>query len=492
MLDHLRSLPPSLAAVGHRARFRARRAWLRGLALTAAAALVVPLVPAVAHATPAGGAPRSAVSAEVVDHAAGTYSSVAGASTSAATSAASISAAPAAAVPAGETPVPDPGTGELTDPSSAAVPDEDGTYRSGTIFPVPPDPFYDPPADLGEGADGELIKSREQSTGLSARTWTVMYHSTNATGQDIPVTGRVLVPHRAWYGDGPRPIVTVAPGTRGIGDDCAPSRWLDYERPLLEPFLLKGYAVVITDYEGLGTPGLHTYMVGQSQGRVVLDMVRAATNLGPAGLEPGGKVAIAGYSQGGGGAVWAGELWPSYAPELDVVGVAAGGVPADLTEVSERLNGGLGFGFMLLAAFGYDAAYPDLDLQSFLNERGERLFEEAQDACVDMALAYALQDIDVYTTQDPRYTEAWQARFGENRAGANPPDVPIFLYHGLFDEIVPAGQAVTLRDEYCAAGADVYWQWHLGEHVTTLATAAPSVVTFVERRFADRPFWSHC
>ncbi|RPF20861.1 lipase family protein [Myceligenerans xiligouense] len=444
-------------------RHPARRTRLRGLALTVVATLAIPLVPAVAQAAaPGPGVPTGPSSAPG--------------------SVTALSGDPSAA----------PGGTALTDPSSAAVPDDDGRLRSGTIFPVPPDDFYDPPADLGDGADGELIRTREQPAGLSARTWMVMYHSTGATGDDIPVTGRVLVPHRAWRGDGPRPIVTVAPGTRGIGDDCAPSRWLDYERPLIEPFLLKGYAVVITDYEGLGTPGLHTYMVGQSQGRVVLDMVRAATNLGASGLEPGGKVVIAGYSQGGGAAVWAGELWQSYAPELDVVGVAAGGVPADLTAVSERLNGGLGFGFMLLAAFGYDAAYPELDLDAYFNDRGRRLYEREQDACVDTALAYALQDIDVYTDQDPRYTDAWQARFAENRAGANPPDAPLFLYHGLFDEIVPPGQAATLRDEYCAAGADVHWQWHVGEHVTTMVTAAPSVVTFVERRFAGRPFWSHC
>ncbi|MBE1877250.1 lipase family protein [Myceligenerans pegani] len=421
----------------NRPRLPVRTLRLRGLALTAVAALTIPLVPAVAQA----GVPTS--------------------------------------------PAPAPRT-------SAAVPDDDGRLRSGTIFPVPPDDFYDPPADLGDGADGEVIRTREQATGLSARTWMVMYHSTNATGQDIPVTGRVLVPHRAWRGEGPRPIVTVAPGTRGVGDDCAPSRWLDYERPLVEPFLLQGYAVVITDYEGLGTPGVHTYMVGRSQGRVVLDMVRAATNLPAAGLDPGGKVAVVGYSQGGGAAVWAAELWREHAPELDVVGVAAGGVPADLTAVSERLNGGVGFGFMLLAAFGYDAAYPELDLRSYLNERGRRLYEREQDACVDTALAYALQDIDVYADQDPRYTEAWQARFTENRAGANPPDAPLFLYHGLFDEIVPPGQAVALREEYCAAGADVRWRWHLGEHVTTMVTAAPSVVSFVDRRFRDRPFRPTC
>ncbi|MCP2265882.1 Secretory lipase [Promicromonospora thailandica] len=357
---------------------------------------------------------------------------------------------------------------------------------------VATDDFYTPPSPLPDGADGEVVRWREENRQLSARSYLVMYHSTNATGQDIAVTGRVLVPTTRWRGDGPRPIVSVASGTRGVGDTCAPSRWLDYERPFIEPMLLKGWAVVVTDYEGLGTPGLHTYVVGQSEGRAVIDMVRAATNVPATGLEAGGKVAFSGYSQGGGGAMWAGELQPDYAPELDLVGIAAGGVPADLTEVAEGLDGQVGFGFLLLAAYGLDAAYPELDLESYLNERGRRTYEAEQDACVDATLAHAFQDIGMFTTTNPLREPAWQARLAENRLGSNPPDVPVRLFHGTLDEIVAPGQARTLRNEYCAAGADVQWEWHVGEHVSTMVTGAPGVVAFLDGRFRERPFLLHC
>lgn len=322
---------------------------------------------------------------------------------------------------------------------------------------VPLDDFYTPPTPLPDGADGEIVRWREEPRQLTARNYLVMYHSTNATGQDIPVTGRVLVPNTPWRGEGPRPIVSVASGTRGVGDTCAPSRWLDYERPFIEPMLLAGWAVVVTDYEGLGTPGGHTYVVGQSEGRTVIDIVRAATNLPATGLEAGGKVAFSGYSQGGGGAMWAGELQPEYAPELDLVGVAAGGVPADLSEVAEGLDGKVGFGFLLFAAYGLDAAYPELDLESYLNERGRETFEREKDACVEATLPHAFQNIGMFTSTNPLRSPQWQARLDENRLGANPPDVPIRLFHGTLDEIVAPGQARTLRDEYCAAGADVQW-----------------------------------
>lgn len=399
--------------------------------------------------------------------------------------------------------------GALLSPAVAAAPSAAAAasaHPSAATEPVPVPPiptptptalaeddeFYTPPSPLPDGADGEVVRWREEPRQLSARSYLLMYHSTNATGGDMPVTGRVLVPTTPWRGEGPRPIVSVASGTRGVGDTCAPSRWLDYERPFIEPMLLKGRAVVVTDYEGLGTPGMHTYVVGQSEGRAVIDMVRAATNLSATGLEAGGKVAFSGYSQGGGGAMWAGELQPGYAPELNLVGVAAGGVPADLTEVAEGLDGKVGFGFLLLAAYGLDAAYPELDLETYFNDRGRRTYEQEQDACVDVTLGHAFQNIGMFTTTDPLRSPAWQARLDENRLGANPPDVPIRLFHGTLDEIVAPGQARTLRDEYCAAGADVQWEWHVGEHVSTMVTGAPGVVAFLDHRFKDRPFLLHC
>lgn len=406
-----------------------------------------------------------------------------------------VLALPAAALPAVATPSTTASIASIASTAPATIASDVPDLPDVPVVPLQAraaDDFYTPPAPLPDGANGEVVRWREEPRQLSARSYLLMYHSTNATGQDMPVTGRVLVPSTPWRGEGPRPIVSVASGTRGVGDTCAPSRWLDYERPFIEPMLLAGWAVVVTDYEGLGTPGMHTYVVGQSEGRAVIDMVRAATNLPATGLAAGGKVAFSGYSQGGGGAMWAGELQPEYAPELDLVGVAAGGVPADLTEVAEGLDGKVGFGFLLLAAYGMDAAYPELDLETYFNERGRETYEREQDDCVDGTLTHAFQNIGMFTTTNPLHSPQWQARLAENRLGANPPDVPIHLFHGTLDEIVAPGQARALRNEYCAAGADVRWEWHLGEHVSTFVTGAPGVITFLDRRFRDRPFLGHC
>ncbi|MEV6443906.1 lipase family protein [Amycolatopsis sp. NPDC051716] len=356
------------------------------------------------------------------------------------------------------------------------------------------DAFYTPPSPLPAGADGDVVWWRPLPDSGSAEGYLVLYRSRSATDTPIALSGRVLVPAAPWTGPGPRPIVSVASGTRGIGDRCAPSKFQpDYEKPLfVDAMLSRGWAVAITDYEGLGTPGRHTYVVGRSEGHTVIDAVRAATRLPAAGLAAGGPVAFSGYSQGGGGAAWAGELAPSYAPELHVAGITAGGTPADLNVVAENLDGGVGFGFLLLSALGLDAAYPELDLPVYLNDRGRTLYATQQDACVDAVFGYAFGHIADYTTANPLTTAKWQKRLAENELGARPPRAPIFLFHGGLDEIIPLAQAQTLRREYCAAGVDVTWGTYVGEHVTTLAFSAGDVVRYLADRFAGKPARSGC
>jgi hypothetical protein len=356
------------------------------------------------------------------------------------------------------------------------------------------DAFYTPPSPLPAGADGDVVWWRPLPGELGVKGYLVLYRSESATDAPIAVSGRVLVPATPWTGAGPRPIVSVASGTRGIGDRCAPSKFQpDYEKPLfIDAMLRRGWAVAVTDYEGLGTPGRHPYVVGRSEGHAVIDAARAATRLPAAGLASGGPVGFSGYSQGGGGAAWAGELAPSYAPELAVAGITAGGTPADLDVVAKSLDGSVGFGFLLLSALGLDAAYPELDLPAYLDDKGRTLYDTQQDACVDAVFGYAFGHIADYTTANPLNTPQWQARLADNKLGARPPHAPIYLFHGLSDEIIPLSQAQALRRRYCAAGVDVTWGTFLGEHVSTLVASAGDVVSYLADRFAGKPARSNC
>ncbi|MGH3359499.1 MAG: lipase family protein, partial [Nocardioidaceae bacterium] len=214
------------------------------------------------------------------------------------------------------------------------------------------DDFYDTPATLPDG-DGDVIRDEPSTFYLDpaklieadAHVRRVMYKSTDAHGDPIAVTGTVLVPEHDWIGDGERPLIGYAAGTQGLGDQCAPSRQLaagsEYEGAFLEGLLTRGYAVALTDYEALGTEGVHTYMARASQGHAVLDAVRAARNLGLDGVPADGPVALSGYSQGGGASAAAAELAADYAPDLGVDAAYAGAVPADLPAVGRNLDGGL-------------------------------------------------------------------------------------------------------------------------------------------------------
>ena len=180
--------------------------------------------------------------------------------------------------------------------------------------------FYKPPSPLPGKGHGGLIWTRKL-TGTAAlkggaTNRLVLYRSTGVDGKAVAVSGTVSVPK----GKAPKggwPVITWGHGTTGIADACAPSRdsasnpahtLINYAYPLLQRWLKAGYAVVRTDYEGLGTPGEHPYLIGRSEGYSMLDMVRAARKLDK---RLGRQVIIAGHSQGGQAALWAASLAPS-------------------------------------------------------------------------------------------------------------------------------------------------------------------------------------
>jgi hypothetical protein len=314
----------------------------------------------------------------------------------------------------------------------------------------------------------------------------VLYLSTSALGAPTAVSGTVLVPDTPWAGTGPRPLVTYAIGTHGLGDQCAPSYQLrtgtEGESGLMNQALDRGWAVVVTDYEGLGTPGTHTYAVGVAEGHAVLDAARAAQQA----LASAGPVGIWGYSQGGQAAAWAGELQPSYAPQLHVAGVAAGGVPADVSAVARHLDGGPAVGLVVAGAVGYGAAYPDLALDSFLNDAGKAAAAQVAGSCTgDIVARNAFHHMADYTTiPDPLGDPHFTRRMAENHAGRRAPGAPVFLYQGTADELIPVEVARQLFADYCGLKALVQWrELPLQSHVGAAAAGGPLAVAWLGERF---------
>ena len=140
--------------------------------------------------------------------------------------------------------------------------------------------FYAAPDPVPDDDHGSLLRYQpvDDLDVNGATAWRIMYVSESLEGEPIVVTGTALVPP----GEAPtggRPVLTIAHGTSGIADECAPSKHpAATELSLMGPFVDAGYLVVLSDYEGLGTPGRHPYLVGDSEGRGVLDGALAAAS----------------------------------------------------------------------------------------------------------------------------------------------------------------------------------------------------------------------
>ncbi|MFF5704604.1 lipase family protein [Streptomyces sp. NPDC012794] len=363
--------------------------------------------------------------------------------------------------------------------TAATAADGDVTGRPGDIVSSAPSAFHPLPG---------------QPSGT--RAWKVHYRSTTADGAPNVVSGTVIVPQDGRTG--PRPLITYAVGTVGMGDSCAPSNNLPYgtamEANLIQQYTRRGWAVVVTDYEGLGTPGVHTYTVGPSAGHAMLDAARAAIRLPGTGLTADTPVGIMGYSQGGQAGSWAAELHGSYAPELKVKGTATGGVPADLLEVAAFNDGSFGSGLIFMAAAGQDAAFPELRLDSYLNPAGRALVAGMKEHCVAVdAIAGSFKRISDLTTRDPLAQPDWRARLNQSRLGGKAPAAPVLQYHALGDELIPYAVGRRLRSEWCARGADVQFDTIvLGEHVSGVITHSAAVGDWLADRFAGRATRPDC
>ena len=161
----------------------------------------------------------------------------------------------------------------------------------------------------------------------------ILYRSTGLNGQPIAVSGAIFIPPGA-APQGSRNVIAWAHPTSGVVEACAPSLMPDVAGMIwgLADMLARGYVVVATDYPGLGVPGqIHPYLIGVSEGRAVLDSVRAARDLPRTGAS--NRFAVWGHSQGGHAALYTGELAASYAPDLKLVGVAAAAPATYLAEL---------------------------------------------------------------------------------------------------------------------------------------------------------------
>jgi alpha-beta hydrolase superfamily lysophospholipase len=355
------------------------------------------------------------------------------------------------------------------------------------------------PRQLARLAPGAIIRFEPMDAylipgvRLRARALRVLYRSTGAVGEPTAVSGTLLLPERG-KPDQLKPLIGFAVGTHGIGDHAAPSRLLstgrDWEASLMGHVLARGYAVAITDYQGLGTPGDHVYMVGQALGRNVLDIMRAACELAPDEVRIDGPCGVLGYSEGGAAAAWAAQLQPTYAPELALAGVAAGAAAADMELAGPGLDGSFFSFFVAYGAIGYSAAYPELDLDRYLTAKGQRQIAMLRDSNIFQAAIHGPRFAKASELTEPNVMELpeWRARLRENRLGAIAPAVPVLLHHAKHDQIVAFAHSQRLSEDWQALGVDVTLRVTRGglDHISGGVAGAPVALDWLSKRLGQR------
>jgi fermentation-respiration switch protein FrsA (DUF1100 family) len=323
---------------------------------------------------------------------------------------------------------------------------------------------------------------------LRAHAWRVLYRSTSATGEPTAVSGTVLIPRGK--SRGPRPLIGYAVGTHGIGDAAAPSRLLprglEWEAGLMAMALARGWALAITDYQGLGTPGDHTYMVGRALGPNVLDAMRAARALEPDLLPVGGPAAIIGYSEGGAASAWAAQVQPTYAPDIPLAAVVAGAAAANVEVAGPSLDGTFFWFFIAYGGIGYAAAYPELDLDSYLTPTARKRIGALRQSTIVQAMMLGPRFMRAADLTQPNVLEMpeWQLRLRENRLGMMAPAAPVLLHHARRDQIVSFAQSVNLRDDWQRLGADVRLYITRGgvDHISGAVAGTPVALDWLGRR----------
>ena len=324
------------------------------------------------------------------------------------------------------------------------------------------DAFYQAAESEIAGPAGSVIRKEPRlGAPAGATAYKILYRSTKPDGTPIAVSGIVIIP----AGQAPAggwPIVAWAHPTTGIVSRCALSRALTVfqqiagSRHLLE----RGYAIAATDYPGLGTPGPHPYLVGESEARAVIDSVRAIRSF--PGLENSTRYAVWGHSQGGQAALFTGMIAKSYAPELQLVGVAAAAPATDLGALmTDDLNtaGGRNITAMTIWSWArvYGAPMDDViepAAMPTVSALAEQCIEGAFDLYIRQKLSAPLAHTFL-SVKNPAAVEPWKSLLLGNSPGNLPTDIPMFISQGSSDGLVRPSITEAYKSRLCKAGNKV-------------------------------------
>lgn len=360
-----------------------------------------------------------------------------------------------------------------------------GCSTSGAAEGAQPAPEY-----------GQLL-SHQPSTGSAvlpsaARSELVTYLSQDPRGNATVVSGTVSVPEGA-APEGGWPVISWAHGTTGVADVCAPSsgvvagpdgEYLAYIAQTLDRFLQAGYAVAQTDYVGMGTPGLHPYVNGDSEANAVVDIVRASRAVDPA---IGKTWYAAGHSQGGHAALFTAAQGTDRAPELDLRGAVAIAPGNNTSQTPQYFAAGgpevkPALGYLPLILLGAQAADSNLRAEDFVADAAKPLVGTAYTSCtgpIDAVAATVPTDQIMKPDVD---VDALVAYLQTQEPAKLQLTVPTLVLQGTGDTPVAEPGSRALVETLCASGSSVGYRTYDGlEHTPAVPAAFDDTVGFFQQ-----------
>ena len=398
---------------------------------------------------------------------------------------------------------------------SATISPRQKYHLQARALPLPQqDPFYTPPNGWKSKKHGEILRSRQVDVAFlnvdkyNLQAYQLLYRTSGTYESDDNVTvATVLIPQNAKKDQ----LVSYTPYIDASGPQCAPSYSMRlgsklltdpamaYQQLLFSILLDKGYTIVIPDYQGPS----RAFAVGRMEGRMVLDGIRATLNFDKAGLSKDTKIVEYGYSGGAIASGWTAALHSTYAPELNFVGFAMGGTPANLTGTVYYLNGGFFSGFAIGGVVGVMNAYENVRdwarKQNIIKANGFEAIDFTNSHCmVDILLKYPginfLGDYFVTSGADLMHEPIVKNITTQLTMGLNSdetPKAPVWMFHGKVDEVIPYDDALAAAHAWSSHGADVLFSANTDpymEHLTTELLNNANILFFIEDRMAGKPF----
>jgi pimeloyl-ACP methyl ester carboxylesterase len=329
----------------------------------------------------------------------------------------------------------------------------------------------------------------------------VYYLSTDVNEDRVIVSAAILTPKQQYRPSvGQRHVVAWAHGTEGIANKCAPSNnpqtfdassdYIQY-RTAIHSYLVKGWTVAATDFQGLGTPGVHQYLVGDTEARGIVDSVRAARHLDST---LSNKWAVSGHSQGGQAALFANEIADTYGQGLQLKGAVAIAPASSLEILAAAVPGTPGNGYVVLALVGLEAADPSVDVEALLAQPAKDLLPVVKNDCwVEILTAYAGLTAEELLVGGalPQAVVDKLAHYGNPAQQA--PTKPTLLVQGEADPVVPLELTQLLQSQMCPYDKPVSLKTYAGQdHDTVIDASLNDVTDYIRDRFNGLPAPSDC